>query len=40
MTNDPFDSWFEDEHGTGEVEIESDVDEIVSDLSYDDAKSY
>lgn len=33
---DPFDDWFEDEHGTGELEIESDVDDIEFDDDFND----
>lgn len=40
MTSDPFTDWYEDEHGTGEVEFESDVDEVVNDISFDDAESF
>lgn len=38
-TNDPFDDWYQDEHGTGELEIESDVDDVFADESYDDPES-
>jgi hypothetical protein len=34
---DSFDSWFEEEHGTGMFEIESDVDETVEDDYSEDA---
>lgn len=39
--NDVFDEWYSDTHGgTEDFEMESDVDEIVSDISFDDPESY
>lgn len=35
--DDEFDIWFNDERGTGELELESDADEVEYD-SYDDPK--
>lgn len=38
---DRFDAWWGDTHdGTGDFEYEGDVDECVSDLSFDDPESY
>lgn len=38
---DVFDEWYSDTHGgTEDFEMESDVDEIVSDISFDDPESY
>ncbi len=36
-----FDNWFSDTHGgTGDFEIESDCDEIVEDISFDNPESF
>ena len=39
LTSSPnaFDDWFEEEKGTGEFELESDVDEVVEDDYSEDA---
>ena len=34
-----FDAWYEEEHGTGMFELESDVDEVEQDDPFDDPES-
>jgi len=40
MDTNPYDDWWSDEHSTGELEIESDVDECVTDTPFDDIDEY